>query len=278
MQIKAQIIADSVNPSGDRITTLQLQYPRWIHGEFMTHRTFSRNAMSSRAVPIQRMIDQVRKEPALPVHWGSNKPGMQAGDEIENKDIVATEWGYMAEIVADMAELLDGHNLHKQVVNRILEPFQLMKTIVTATEWDNFFCLRLHPDAQPEIRELAEVMKEAMVLSTPKHLEHGEYHLPYVQDPDLPLDIAIKCSVARCARVSYLNHDKTDPSVDKDIKLHDMLLEAGHLSPFEHVASTIHSKFSWQKGETHRDRRGGRWSGNFKNFIQYRQTLGIGGR
>ncbi len=275
MQIKAQIIADSVNPSGDRITTLQLQYPRWIHGEFMTHRTFSRNAMSSRAVPIQRMIDQVRKEPALPVHWGSNQPGMQAGEEIENKDVVATEWGYMAEIVADMAELLDGHNLHKQVVNRILEPFQLMKTIVTATEWDNFFCLRLHPDAQPEIRELAEVMKEAMVLSTPKHLEHGEYHLPYVQDPDLPLDIAIKCSIARCARVSYLNHDKTDPSVDKDIKLHDMLLEAGHLSPFEHVASTIHSKFSWQKGETHRDRRGGRWSGNFKNFIQYRQTLGI---
>jgi thymidylate synthase ThyX len=85
--ISAKIIADSISESeyGDRITTFELEYPRFIHGELMTHRLFSRNAASSRAIPINKMMDQVLTAPAMPVEWGLNKSGMQAEEMLKGQ-------------------------------------------------------------------------------------------------------------------------------------------------------------------------------------------------
>ena len=149
--IEAKVILDSVSPAGKRITTLQLKYHRFIHSEFMTHRAFSRNSMSSRAVPVAKMIEQVRNDPAMPVHWGKNQPGMQARDDLTGEALINAQmaWRGAAAKAADSAQLMMDNGLAKQVANRILEPFQWMHTVVTATEWDNFFALRCHPDAQP---------------------------------------------------------------------------------------------------------------------------------
>ena len=283
MTIEAKIIADSITEDGNRLTTMQLMYPRFIHSEFMTHRVFSRNASSSRAIPIAKMIQSVRDNPAMPIHWGKNQPGMQARKEIDFPTLAQDIWKYASELAVDRAYELKDLDIHKQIVNRLLEPFQYIKVIVTATEWDNFFKLRCHEDAQPEMYELARVMKEAMEESTPKLLKHGEWHLPYVDFPgprgkELSLEKAIKCSVARCARVSYLNHDNSNPNIEKDIALADKLLEAGHMSPFEHQATPMDFAkdtyaLAWEKGVTHKDRKDNFWSGNFRGFLQYRQLL-----
>ena len=270
--ITAKIIADSVSDAGVRLTTLQLCYPRFIHGEFMTHRMFSRNAMSSRAVPVKKMIEQVRNNPATPIHWGANQAGMQASSEVVDYNDAKVTWKIAADTAADLAEELNALQLHKQVVNRILEPFQWMHTVVTATEWDNFFALRLHKDAQPEIYELARVMQQAMDESSPEKRTVNDWHLPYVAASEhLIIDDALKCSVARSARVSYLNHDQSQPSVEKDLKLYKMLYDSQHLSPFEHMAYPIRS--TTEGGVTHVDNRGNGWSGNFKGWVQYRNLV-----
>lgn len=295
MSISAKIIADSISPAGIRITTMELNYHRFIHSEFNTHRMFSRNASSSRAIPVEKMLDQVRNNPAMPIHWGKNQPGMQAREETPHIDMAIIRWRQAASSASYRAEvLIQDCELHKQITNRVLEPFQYIKVIVTATEWDNFFKLRLHVDAQPEISELARCMKEAMQLSEPTPLTEGEWHLPYVKTTRKEYDDsqefwsqgydtaglsdekAIKCSVARCARVSYNNHDNSNPNWEKDIALADRLLEAGHMSPFEHQATPFRTEKSnpfWWEGQTHIDQAGNRWSGNFREWVQWRQML-----
>ncbi len=236
MKTTAKIILDSISHDGARLTTMQLTYPRFIHSEFMTHRVFSRNAASSRAIPVAKMIDQVRDHPAMPIHWGKNQPGMQAREEVTDIPSSIHHWRLAAMDAANHAERMNNIGLHKQVVNRILEPFQWMHTIVTATDWDNFFKLRLHPDADPNIYELARVMKEAMDGSVP---DVRTAHFPYCDEFSnvvCPIDIVAYVSAARCARVSYLNHDGTAPDKEKDIALAEMLIDAGHASPFEHAA------------------------------------------
>lgn len=291
--ITAKIIADSISDSQIRIVTMELNYPRFIHSEFMTHRMFSRNASSSRAIPIEKMIKQVQENPAMPIHWGKNQPGMQAREELHETAVVKQMWNFAGQDARCWADQLNRQGCHKQIANRLLEPYQYIKVIVTATEWDNFFKLRLHPDAQPEIQELAKQMKKAMDESTPKLLRYGEWHLPYVPtdiqenglwdyiDTDCPVfdyEKAIKCSVARCARVSYLNHDNSSPDVEKDIALYNKLLEAWHMSPFEHQATPMDFakdtyELNWEEGVTHKDRKDNFWSGNFRGWIQYRQLL-----
>lgn len=280
--ISAKVVADSKSEAGVRITTLELNYPRFIHAEFMTHRVFSRNASSSRAIPVAKMIEQVEKNPAMPIHWGKNQAGMQAKEEIVATLSADVHWTAAADAAVRSANRLHNLGLHKQVINRILEPFQFIKVVVTATEWDNFFDLRLHEDAQPEIHELARVMKEAMKKSRPYILYEGDYHVPYVKrgyiaksNPDIK--DATKASVARCARVSYLNHDNSRPDIAKDIELYNRLLIAGHMSPFEHVATPLGNNVD--KGlthisDTHRPvEECVAWSGNFREWVQYRQTL-----
>lgn len=283
--IVARIVADSISSSGKRITTFELEYPRFIHSELAVHRHFSRNAMSSRAVPVSKMIEQVRDNPAIPIHWGKNKSGMQASEELESGE---TWWRSAAASAAQEAGYLEQRGYHKQIVNRLLEPFQVMKTIVTATEYDNFFWLRLDPDAQPEIKELAEQMYEAMQESTPELLKAGEWHTPYVEhfrasDGDASLEyivdnvgvdvgVAKAISASCCAQVSYRRLDNT---YDKAMSVYERLGVGGskiHASPFEHVATPMDGYY-WEMGTTHKDVEGELWSGNLKGWVQLRQLL-----
>lgn len=247
MACEVKIIKDSLNPdNGVRLTTMQLRYWRSIHGEFMTHRVFSRNASSSRAIPINTFLKQVWNDPAGPIHWGANNPGMQAKAELTGFKLwfAKQAWKWTGRMVCGMVWLTNKvAKPHKQTFNRLLEPWQYISVIVTATEWDNFFELRNHKDAQPEIRELAIAMLAAMENSTP---EYREVHLPYVTREEEKMYIngeideatLFKISAARCARVSYLTHDGSAPSIDKDIRLHDQLVGSVpiHASPTEHQA------------------------------------------
>ncbi len=245
MAFSARVLLDSRAPSGARLTTFEVRYPRFIHSELMTHRVFSRNAASSRAIPIKKMIAAVREEPALPVYWGRNQSGMSAREAVapEIEERARAEWRLALEDALRHAERLAAHDidLHKQLVNRLLEPFAWITVIITATEWANFFTQRCHPDAQPEIKHLAELMLAAYRSSTPAPVAMGRWHLPLVQDDErgLPDEQLCKLSVARCARVSYLTHDgKRDR--ERDLELYERLLGGGangHWSPFEHVAT-----------------------------------------
>lgn len=271
--ITAKVICDSVSEQGVRLTTFEIEYPRFIHGELMTHRSLSKNSSSSRAIPIQKMLYQIESNMAIPVYWGKNKSGMQAVEEVskfdEAKAVLNWErsYNYVKERVEDMVEI----GLHKQVPNRLTEPFQMMKVVITGTDWDNFFNLRIHPDAQPEICMLAYKMYKAMQESKPIELKVGEWHLPYVDKYDIPitysdqggyeyetgyhtfyydsevghtceqvltLEQAIKLSAASCAAVSYRTEGMT---LEKADKIFDMLINAEviHASPFEHLATPI---------------------------------------
>lgn len=244
--MNVKIIADSIALNGARITTMQLRYQRFIHAEFMTHRVFSRNASSSRAIPVAKVLEQVRRDPAMPIHWGKNQAGMQANEQLEPMEILHMKdlWHRAASQAAGLAEQMSAQGLHKQVANRILEPFQFINVVVTATEWDNFFELRTHKDAQPEFQALAKRMQSVMGQSTPILLGNDEWHLPYVQPHEYDhygVDILVKLSAARCARVSYLKHDNTDPKVEEDLKLYDRLITSkpSHASPIEHQARPL---------------------------------------
>lgn len=259
IMIDVKIIADSISAEQKRITTMQLKFHRFILPEFNTHRVFSRNASSSRAIPIAKILDQVKNDPAIPVHWGQNQPGMQARGEVKDKIAAVELWKQAAKDAASFAVVMSDMGLHKQVVNRILEPFQFVHVVVTSTEWDNFFNLRDHKDAQPEIQELAHKMKMAMDNNTPELLTQGEWHLPYVSrdeiktfKKDSTFNDALKCSAARCARVSYMKHDGQAPSLEDDIELYNQLVtrpytdkrgntlvetDPIHASPIEHQAT-----------------------------------------
>lgn len=253
--IKAQVVCDSVCNS-KRITTLQLKMPRFILAQFNTHRSFSRSTASSRAIPTAKLLDMVRTEYAHPVIWGKNQAGMQASEELEEsiKQLALNEWRIAALNAANSAEKLLELGVHKQIANRVLEPFMWAETIVTATEWDNFFNLRLHEDSQPEIQELARCMKEALDNSEPKN---STFHLPYIifeemedfvqglvtsDSESINIELYkyfVPISAARCARVSYLNHDKSKPDIQKDLVTAEKLISAGHWSPFEHQAYAL---------------------------------------
>lgn len=246
MTIDVKVIADSINKGGDRITTMQLKYPRFIHSEFMTHRAFTRNASSSRAIPVIKMILAVWNDPAMPVYWGSNKPGMQAGDELSPFGRLAAKvlWKGSGKVMCVAAWIMSKLGLHKQVANRLLEPWQHIHVVVTSTEWENFFKLRCHPDAQPEFQALAKKMKAVLAVSRPQEVVHGDWHLPYInffEKWSLNIEEAVQVSAARCCRVSYVNHDGHQSPLDKDLALYHSLVNADppHMSPVEHQAAAL---------------------------------------
>ena len=162
MPINVKMVAHSVDPDGREICSLQLQYPRFIHSEFMTHRAFSRSASSSRAIPITKLIQDAIDNHAYPVHFGAHQKGMQAEKEVANTKEAMRLWLLARDDAVRNARIMNDMGLHKQVVNRILEPFTHINVIVTSTQWDNFFELRAHKDAQPEIQSLAVEMKRVM--------------------------------------------------------------------------------------------------------------------
>lgn len=242
--IEAKIILDSISPLGVRLTTFELKYPRFILAEFNTHRVFSRNSASSRAIPVKKMIKDVITDPVIPVFWGKNQAGMQAKEELTGIRLKIAQglWSFARYPACLIAYLFTKIDLHKQLANRIIEPWMWTKTIVTATEWDNFFELRYHEDAQPEIFVLATRMYEAYLNSNPKLIGYGKWHLPYITEQEFKLyetkDL-IKFSGARCARVSYLTHDGKNPSAGKDYRLYEDLVGSVpvHASPVEHQAT-----------------------------------------
>lgn len=267
--ISAKVIEDSV-ANGKRITTLQLRYHRYIHGEFMTHRVFSRNASSSRAIPVQKMLSQVWNDSATPVHWGKNQSGMQANEQLQGWRLRAAKlmWKYSGRTACAFAYIGMKLGMHKQLANRILEPWQFIHVIVTATEFDNFFELRDHADAQPEIRVLAKCMKYAMEHSPAKVLKANEWHLPYVtmkEREEIHPALLMQISAARCARVSYLTHDGKSPSIENDVALFKRLVGGVplHASPIEHQAQPAESSTTQ--------------SGNFFGWIQFRQNYNVKG-
>lgn len=287
MTITAKVLADSISPEGIRLTTFELRYPRFIHSEMMTHRVFSRNASSSRAIPVQRMIEDLRRDPAMPEFWGTNKPGMQAGEELDAdaRGICQCIWLDAMHTAIGKAEWLMKNGLHKQIANRILEPWAHINVVCTATDYANFFALRAHPDAQPEIRILAEAMMAAIGQSDPVLLAPGQWHLPYISDSDIEdacageepgtdfIETLKRVSVARCARVSYLTHDGRPTSVEEDLALYERLVvsQPSHSSPAEHQATpdaqwnNMGGGFDqWKNPELH---------GNLRGWCQFRKTL-----
>jgi len=294
MTITTKIIADSISPASVRLTTFQLRYPRFIHAEFMTHRLFSRNASSSRAIPVARMIEDLRRDPAMPIYWGGHQPGMQAGAELTGSALqqCKDEWLIAMNMAIESAEFMVSCGLHKQIANRILEPWAHINVVVTAVSWQNFFALRSHPDAQPEIKMLSDLMKEEMRLTVPHECREGEWHLPYILDSDWVslkayakngritrdepsydelVKLARMVSVARCARVSYLTHDGRQTSVEEDMALAEKLIVATplHASPAEHQATPDRGiqhglEISWMNPQLH---------GNLTGWIQFRKML-----
>ncbi len=247
MTITAEIIADSLHPrNGSRLTTFVLKYPRFIHAEFMTHRAISRNASSSRAIPVAKFIAWTQQDPAMPVAWMKNQSGMQGTEPLTEWDRVRAEaiWLAARDAVTPFVEQLIALNVHKQIANRLLEPWHHITVIATATDWTNFFGLRYHKDAQPEIRELARKMLRLYRNNTAHPIQDGGWHLPFISDEERKLHTEktlLACSVARCARVSYNNHDGTNPDVVKDVALHDRLVVQTplHASPAEHQAQCV---------------------------------------
>lgn len=246
MPYSARIILDSIGPSDKRLTTIEATYPRMVHAEVLTHRTLSRNSSSSRAIPVTKLMAQIRNDPAMPVYWGRNQAGMQAAGELEGEELekAKTAWLVGRDQALILAERLSGDlKLHKQIANRVMEPWMFITVIISATEWDNFDGLRCHPAAQPEVRHIAEMMRNVRAASIPGVLRTGEWHLPFItqeeRDGDaVGLDTLQRLSVARCARVSYLQHTgEHDPL--KDLQLADRLAASGHWSPFEHVAMAL---------------------------------------
>lgn len=276
--IEAKVIKDSISPEGVRITTVELKYFRFVLAELNTHRVFSRNSASSRAIPVKKMISDILSEPATPVFWGANQPGMQASVELTGIKLYLVKklWRWASYPSIMFAYLMQKLGLHKQIANRLIEPWMYTKTIVTSTEWENFFELRCHPDAQPEIKELADKIRDAIFKSVPTRLVYGEWHLPYITDEEYennPIQSCIKMSVARCARVSFLTHDGQNPSKEKDFELYNRLVgsDPKHSSPAEHQATPMDDDD--QIGYTHTDKYGNIWSGNFRGWSQYRQSL-----
>lgn len=236
----ARVIADSISEHGERLTTFEVQLHRFVLAEFNTHRAFSRNSASSRAIPVRREIDRVRTAPAYPLEWPAEQRGMQGGAALSGPDQAAaiSQWDEARKAAIDAAERLQALGVHKSVTNRLLEPFMWQTIIVSATDWDGFFSQRCSPLAQPEIRAAAEAMRVGYHASTPLGVSADEWHLPYLQaDESLDLDVAKRVAAARCARVSYLTHDGRR-DLAADLELYDRLVTANppHASPLEHVA------------------------------------------
>lgn len=268
----AKVICDSVSPYGVRLTTLEVKYHRFVLAEMNTHRAFSRNTASSRAIPYRKMRDNIMNDPALPLSWPTEQKGMQGGLALDDSIVGSCieEWFTALNQTVVIADKLYVLGLHKSVINRLLEPFQYVTSIISATDWHGFFDQRDSELAQPEIREAARAMQKAYDLSSPQRVGRGEWHLPYITSDDLEqaynngltkhqtTEAFKQISAARCARVSYLTHDgKRDWSAD--LTLYSRLVTAfpPHWSPLEHVATPSPMLEP----------------GNFKGWAQLRHTI-----
>lgn len=260
MTVTAEVVADSCakGKPWQRIATIKVHFPRYILAEVNTHRVFSRSYSSSRAIPTKRMVAMIRKDPAMPESWGQNKAGMQAGMELDGWRLAAvkTLWLGGMWLMTTLALLAARVGVHKQVVNRMIEPWAHATGVITSTEWANFFALRRHHDADPTFKRLAYAIYQALLTSVPRELNEGEWHLPFVTREDEKAaffatvggsdergklrDRLLVVSTARCARASYGLFDGAErSSYEDDLKLVEKLKTSkpAHASPFEHQAT-----------------------------------------
>ena len=239
--IHATMIADSISPAGVRLSTLAVRMPKQLVAQFNTHRAFSRNSASSRAVPVARVAQQVEVDPFEPDLTIAGR-GMVSTGEVDAATQAAFRDDCLALRDAASAFALKWSEVgHKQNVNRYLEPWMYSTVLVSATEWDNFFAQRDHIEAQPEMRTVARAMRSAIALSIPRRVEIGDWHTPFVDDLDrgaLRLPDTLRVSVGRCARVSYLTHDGRRDYAE-DVALFTRMVQASppHWSPLEHLAT-----------------------------------------
>jgi len=296
-QLEAEVILAS-RPADRQnfapLVTIRLRYPRIIHGEIMTHRDFSRNARSSRAVPVKTMLNEVRNSPFVPWHWGKNQRGMQASEEWDElvqfrsfwepqdgthrtfgqqlDHTKTAAWIAASERMVEISEAMMTAGYHKQIPNRLLEPFSWIDTLITSNRWDNFLWLRDEADAEPHIQDLARLVNQALNKMPVQELLPHDWHLPYITDADIAEATTVapkhrqqwlcKISAARCARISYKPFDG-DASYERELERHDMLVTSKrvHASPLEHQARPDPSY-----GSMH-------LHGNLPGWIQYRKTV-----
>ena len=291
MQVEV-ILASQTDTGSPPLYTIRMRYPRPIHGEIMTHRVFSRNARSSRAVPVKTMLNEVRNTPFVPWHWGKNQKGMQADEECTElveipyrkpDDTVSHHisylrheaWLHADQTACDVAEayMLEGY--HKQIPNRLLEPFSWIDTLITTSDWSNFLWLRQHRAAEPHLQDLANLVALAIEHADIQNLPKCDWHLPYITREDWNavdpmegsnLPLLLQISAARCARISYRPFNG-DSSLESELKRYDLLVsdERVHASPLEHQAmpdSVIDGK--WMNPNLH---------GNFTGWIQHRKLV-----
>lgn len=257
----AKILADSIGPHGIRLTTMEVVFPRPYLAEFNTHRVLSRNSASSRAIPTEKQIARVRENPYVPV-FGSRVKGMGVGEPLrpDKQRYAQSHWLGAARAACASAEAL--LHVDKSRANRLLEPFMWHTVIVSATEWENFYALRDHADAQPEFRTLARLMRVTMERSRPQMLQPGEWHLPMVEDREKSSGAApeflARVSAGRCAKVSYDTHWREESMTDS-VQRWDSLASRGHWSPGEHPASCAARRA---------------FRGNFRGWEQLRKTYG----
>lgn len=301
MSISAKVVLDSVSPHGVRLTTMELRYPRMIHGEFMTHRVFSRNASSSRAVPVEKLVYEAEHNPAMPERWGLHNKGMQDGGVMTQFGEKTARQDWLAardDAVARVKTMIERpERASKQIINRLLEPFTHINVILTSTYWQNFYVLRDHSDADPTMYALARAVIDARDTSKPLERDFSDWHLPYTCDADIDaamsyaldnterlnivdldkldgtiLSLMQRMSAARCARVSYLTHEGKEPTVEGDLKTFSRLLSSQplHASPAEHQAQpdrVRHAGYgaqAWENPHLH---------GNFVGWKQHRKYL-----
>jgi hypothetical protein len=245
-----------------RLATFAIRIPKFVWGHIISHRVLSRNSASSRAVPTKRIRGSVIRNPFLPVYFGENKAGMQSGKPLKNMRLLAAKkiWLWSRYVPSAFHYFGEKIGMHKEVINRILEPWLTIDVIVSGTEWNNFILLRTNEDAQPEIRFIAEEIDRLLSETKPVVLKTGEWHIPFIMgnEESLDVDIKKKISVARCARVSYKLFDGKVSNIEGDIKLCAKLSSSGHWSPFEHVAQA-------QAAESR--------LGNFVGWKQYRKEF-----
>lgn len=284
-KISAEIIADSINEYGNRLTTFVLVFPRIVLAEFNTHRMLSRNSASSRAIPFEKMLNMVETDPFIPIRWMKDHKGMQGNEYFEegnDTEVMRKAWLGARDQAIFHAKYLSENGLTKQVVNRLLEPFMWHTVICTASEYENFFALRAHPAAEIHIQELAHQMLLVYNESKPKKLKAGEWHIPFGDKIDLQpafwdgrftaIEAKIRIATARCARISYNNFEGKD-DYEADIKLHDSLAKSGHWSPFEHCARIMYEDEYYNCGGIGMPPEKAGWNGNFRGFQQYRKMF-----
>lgn len=278
MTITAKIIADSISEDNNRLTTFELRYPLMIHAEVMTHRIFSRNASSARAIPTKLLLEDIVRDTAMPLRWGLNGAGMQDHGEMspEGQERMRSLWTQARDnAIATVNEMLAGEEKpHKQTVNRILAPFMHINVVLTSCNFSNFFALRRHKDADPTVYGLADAMWTEYKASYPVFKKYKDWHLPYITQEELDTsdDIwdLLKVSTARCARVSYKTRDSNKLSVfEEDLKLYERLVGTHplHASPAEHQAYADQYDIGideWLSKRAH---------GNFTGWVQHRKLL-----